>query len=172
MENIKSIVVEKLDLSLPYWTMYEKFLTDWETDEELETILKDITAEDIMNIFLEIHKEYYFRDTQIENKETNVKQDECSYNKHNLVVAKNEKDEVIIFNATIGISMSKTSYQKYLKNYTNDDIDRIRLFCLFNNHSRPDDDFVKKLFESGIRWKQIMVKNPKRIYSRFKQISI
>lgn len=172
MENIKSIIVEKIDLSLPYWTMYEKFLTDLETDENLETALKDITTEDIMNIFLEIHKEYYLRDTQVENRETKVDQNKCSYNKHKLVIAKNEKDEVVIFNATIGIMMSKTSYQKYLKNFTNDDIDRIRLYCLFNNHIRPDDDFVKKLFEFGIRWKQIQIKNPKRIYSRFKEISI
>jgi hypothetical protein len=171
MENLKQIIIKNVDLSLDYWSMFEKFLIQWEEDAELSETLKDVTVSDIEPLFLEIYKTYYLPDKQVVEKETTFNEFK-TYNKYNLVHALNINGDHLIFNATTGVMLSKTSMEKFLKKYSIDDVTRVRLYCMFHNHVRPDDDFVKVLNNSGVKWKRIEIKNKHRIYSRFPQISI
>jgi len=170
MSNLIDLVLDKVDISKPYWTMYEEFLIKWDEDDELETILKDVSVEEIETTFKEIYKIYYAPDSSIVCKETTCKESK-GLTKHKLVNALNSKGEILLFNMTIGIMMSNTSYQKMLKKYSLDDIDRQRLYCLFHKHVRPDDTFVKDLEDAGVKWKPIQIKNPRRIMARFPEIS-
>jgi hypothetical protein len=171
MENLKEIIIKNVDLSLDYMSMYEKFLIQWDENSELEKALKDVSVSEIQPLFLEIYKTYYLPDKNIVEKETTFKEFK-SYNKQNLVHALNTNGDHLIFNSTIGVMLSKTSMDKFLKKYSIDDITRVRLYCMFHNHIRPDDDFVKVLIKSGVKWKPIEIKNKNRIHAKYPEISI
>lgn len=171
MEKLKNIITDKLDLSLPYFSMYEKFLTQWDEDNELEMALKEISVAELEEFFLEIFEHYYLPDTEIKEKET-IYKDFYGYNTHNLVHATNTKGDHLIFNSTTGVMMSNTSMERLLKEYTIDDITRVRLYCMFHKHSRPDDDFINNLQRLNVKWKPIQLKNPRRVFSRFPEISV
>lgn len=171
MEKLKNILADKLDLSLPYFDMYEKFLLQWDEDTELEIALKEISVAEIEEFFLEIYEQYYLPDSEILGKETTFKEF-VEYNKINLVHAISTKGDHLIFNATTGIVLSNTSFNRFLKHYSIDDITRTRLFCMSNQHSRQDDDFISNLQKLNVKWKPLKVKNSKRVYYRFPEISV
>lgn len=171
MDNFKTIIRSKVDLSLPFFSMYEKFLLQWEEDKELEESLKEIKVEEIEEELMEIFKDYYSQDKLQKLKEIKFKEF-STYTKHNLVHALNTKSEHLIFNTTVGVIMSKTSLEKFLKHYSLDDITRVRLYCMFHKHSKVDDDFIRNLDKLNIKWKPMEIKNPKRIIYRFPKISV
>lgn len=171
MEKLKNILTDKLDLSLPFFEMYEKFLIQWDEDPELENALKEVTVVEIQDFFTEVYEHYYLPDSQIKPKETTFKEI-LDYTKHNLVHALNTKGEHLLFNATIGVMMSNTSMSRLLKEYSLDDINSIRLNCMFHKHNRPDDEFLNDLQRLNVKWKPIQHKNPRRIFSRFPKIAI
>lgn len=171
MEKLKNILTPKLDLGRPYFEMYEKFLIQWDNDSDLETLLKEVSVTEIQEFFREVYEHYYLPDTEIKVKET-IYKDFFGYTKHNLVHAQNTKNEHLLFNATIGIIMSKTSLDRLLKEFTLDDITSVRLYCMYHNHVRPDDDFINNLQQLNVKWKPLQVKNSRRIFSRFPEISV
>ena len=171
MENLQKIVLEKIDLSLPFFSMYEKFLVQWDEDPELEEALKEVKVADIEQVFMKLYETYYLPDTKIVEKET-IFDEFIGYNEHNLVYAKTKKAEHIIFNTTTGVILSKTSMERLLKKYTIDDITRVRLYCMFHNHTRPDDDFITNLDKMNVKWKTLKIKNPMRMWARFPKISV
>ena len=170
MENLKKIIRQNIDVSLPYFEMYEKFLIAWDENKELEEALKEVTVAQIEEEFMEIYEYYYLPDQIPKEKETTFGSFQ-RYTIHKLVHALNTKGEHLIFNATTGVLLSKSSMMKFLKHYSLDDITRVRLYCMFHNHIRPDDDFVSNLNKLNIKWKPIEIKNKKRIHARFPEIS-
>ena len=171
MKNLMKFILKRVDLSKSYWSMYEEFLLKWDEDNDLENELKEVSVEEIEEIFKEIYKRYYQPDEQVFEKETTFGEYK-GMTKHNFVYALNKKGEILLFNLTIGIMMSKTAFQKMLKLYSLDDITRPRLYCMFHHaHTRYDDNFVKDLLEAGVKWKPIQIKNPKRMLYRYPKIS-
>lgn len=171
MEDIRKKIYKSFDLSLDFFTNCENFLLQLEQEEKDNPDLMDIPTELIEEIFEDIHNKCYSRDN-IEVENEILFKEFLEYTPHNFVLGTDKKGYFVLFCATQGITFSKTSWNRFKKKFTLEDINRIRLYCLIENHNRTDDDFIKELIELNFKWKKIKIKNPMRIYSRFPQIAL
>lgn len=170
MENVMKMILKNVDLSKSYWGAYEAFLVNLEENEELNDMFKEVLTQEIEECFVEIYEKFYLPDFRTVEDEI-IFDKKLEHTEHNLVYGITKDGTYVIHNLTIGIRVSKTSMNKFLKKYKLGDIDRVRLYCMYHNHVRPDDSFVKDLSDSGIKWKPIKIKNPKRMLFREPNIS-
>lgn len=163
-------IIKNSNLSLPYFTAYADFLERIESEQDLQQMFKEISTEEIEQCWEYIHEHYYEIDyKEVENELTFSEYE--SMTEHNFVHCITKDGQHVIHNLTTGSVLSKTSMKKFLKKYTLNDIDRVRLYCMFHESSRADDTFINDLRNLGIKWKPIKIKNPKRMLYRYPTIA-
>lgn len=171
MENLKQEIYKHFDLSLSFHTNCENYLIKLAEDELKNPDLMDIPTEAIEEIFEEIYSKCYERD-ELEVQNLTIFKEFIEYTPHNFVFGIDKKGYYVLFCATQGITFSKTSYSRFKKKFKLSDINRDRLYCLIENHNKPDDDFINQLNNLNFKWKKIQLQNSLRIHSRFPQIAI
>ena len=170
MEETTKILVSKVDLSLPYFDMIIKFLEDCENDKELDQMFGNLSNDDLLEEFDKIKKCFYSIQTNALNKRI-IFDKFINYNDYGIGLATTNDGAFIIFNSKMGIVLSKTSYNKFIKIFDLNEIDRRRLYCMNQDHVPIDDDFIPRLREKGIKWKPINIEQSVRTIKKYPKLS-
>lgn len=171
MDNLKQEIFDSFDFSLGFWTNCENYLVDLEKREKENPDLYTIPTEAIEEVFEEIYQSCYGRDNQ-QVQNLTLFNELIEYTDNGFVFGTDKKGYYVLFSATQGITFSKTSYNRFKQKYSLSDITRARLYCMVNDHSRPDDNFINELKKLNFKWKKILLMNSLRIHSRFPEISL
>jgi hypothetical protein len=171
LTELERYMLSKCNTKLEKWSMYEDFLEKSFIDEEMMEALSKYDSADITTAWVGLFSKYFNKIKYPKNPTRIYDYEFVQYNKHNLVqLTKN--NEVIVMNNKIGVKFSKTAWSKFNKHFNVDDINRLRLYQMVNNHKREDDNFIGILRDENIFYTPLETMEPIKWLELYPQISI
>ena len=171
LTELERFMLSKCNVKLEKLEMYVDFLERAQTDEEMLEQLSKYNSADITTAWVGLHSKYFNKIKYPKNASRLYDYEFVQYNQHNLLQVK-KGDEVILMTNKIGIKFSKTSWNKFIKNFNVDDITRVRLYQLFYSHSKEDDNFFKQVKDLKISYTILETMQPFEWIKKYPKISI
>jgi hypothetical protein len=171
LTELERYILSKCNTKLPAQEMFAEFLERAETDTEIDEYLNKYNVVDIQLSFTSAFSKYMGKLKYPKTINRVYDYEFVQYNKYNLVQLK-KNQETIVMNNKICVRFSKTSWDKFNKHFNLDDITRVRLYQMYYNHTREDDNFMKVLKDNKISYTTLDTIDPLKFLKLYKDISI